>query len=72
MVIPFISRFFRVSSRDFLLAHPFTGSTATSGVGSLGIGVNGTHPSGVGLFIEAGPLINPVVKSMVRAYKSNS
>jgi len=72
MVIPFISGFFRVSSRDFLLTYPFTGSTATSRTGSQGIGGNGTHPSGVGLFIEAGPLINPVVKNMVRAYKSNS
>jgi len=33
-----------VASRGFLLAHPFTGSTATSGAGSMGIGVNGTHP----------------------------
>jgi hypothetical protein len=72
MVIPLHFRFFRVSSRDFLLAHSFTGSTATSGVGSLGIGVNGTHPSGVGWFIGAGPLINPVVRNMVRVYKPNS
>ena len=33
-----------VASRDFLLAHSFIGSTATSRAGSLGIGVNGTHP----------------------------
>jgi hypothetical protein len=35
-----------VASRDFLLAHAFTSSTATSRAGSLGIRVNGTHPSG--------------------------
>ena len=33
-----------ISSRVFLLTHLFMGSTATSGVGSLGIGANGTGP----------------------------
>jgi hypothetical protein len=65
MFIPFISGFFRVSSRGFLLAHSFTGSTATSRVGSLGIGVNDTHPS------RARRFINPAVKNTVRAYKFN-
>jgi hypothetical protein len=66
MFIPFISGFFGVSSRGFLLAHSFTGSTATSRAGSLGIGVNGTHPSGAKCFI------NPAVRNTVRAYKFNS
>jgi hypothetical protein len=48
-----------VTSRDFLLTHPFTGSTATSEAGSLGIGVNGMHSSGaVQWFVGATLLIN--------------
>ena len=39
-----ISLYLFVASRGFHLAHSFTGSTATSGAGSLDIGVNGTDP----------------------------
>jgi len=35
-----------IASRDFILTHTFISSTATSGAGSQGIGVDGTHPSG--------------------------
>jgi len=39
-----ISSCLLVASRDFLLAHSFIGSVATSGAESSGIGVNGSGP----------------------------
>jgi len=48
-----------IASRDFLLAHPFTGSTATSRAGSSGIGVDGTHPSGAATPVYRGIAPHP-------------
>jgi len=39
-----------VVSRDFLLTHPLIGSTATSGAGSSGIGINDTGLPSRGLY----------------------
>jgi len=43
-----------VALKGLPLAHPFTGSTATSRAGSLGIGANGTSPSGVAVPVYRG------------------
>jgi len=62
-----------VASRDFLLAHPFTGSTATSRAGSSGIGVDGMHPSGAATPVYRGiaPSSTPTT-DRIKAYKPNS